>query len=44
MRDQVDRVDTAKLPLCEMIDAPVAGRSGTLATQGRPFLATESPL
>jgi len=44
MRDQVDRVDTAKLPLCEVVDAPVAGRSGTLATQGRPFLASESSL
>ena len=44
MRDQVDRVETAKLPLCEVIEAPIAGRSGTLATQGRPFLASESSL
>jgi len=30
------------LPLHSVLDAPVPGRSGTLATQGQPFLARES--
>jgi undecaprenyl phosphate-alpha-L-ara4FN deformylase len=42
MRDVVDRTDVAKLPLCNVVQAPVAGRSGTLSTQGPEFLAAES--
>jgi peptidoglycan/xylan/chitin deacetylase (PgdA/CDA1 family) len=44
MRDLVDLTDVAHLPLCNVVEAPVAGRSGTLATQGPPFLAGESSL
>jgi peptidoglycan/xylan/chitin deacetylase (PgdA/CDA1 family) len=42
MRDIVERTDVSKLPLCNAVEAPIAGRSGTLAFQGAPFLATES--
>jgi undecaprenyl phosphate-alpha-L-ara4FN deformylase len=42
MRDVVDRTDVAKLPLCNVVEAPVAGRSGMLSTQGPEFLAAES--
>jgi peptidoglycan/xylan/chitin deacetylase (PgdA/CDA1 family) len=41
MRDLVEATDARTLPLHEVDDAPVAGRSGTLACQGRPFLAEE---
>jgi peptidoglycan/xylan/chitin deacetylase (PgdA/CDA1 family) len=39
MRELVDRTDVAKLPLHRVVDAPVAGRSGVLASQGEAFLA-----
>jgi len=42
LRDVVDRTDLAKLPLCSVVEGAIAGRSGTLATQGPPFLAEES--
>jgi peptidoglycan/xylan/chitin deacetylase (PgdA/CDA1 family) len=38
----VDITDIAKLPLHSVAEAPVGGRSGTLATQGPAFLAEES--
>jgi peptidoglycan/xylan/chitin deacetylase (PgdA/CDA1 family) len=40
MRDLVSQELPAKLPLHSVIEAPVAGRSGTLAAQGPAFLAT----
>jgi peptidoglycan/xylan/chitin deacetylase (PgdA/CDA1 family) len=43
MKDLVDATDARALPLHEVVDAPVAGRSGTLACQGPAFLAEESP-
>jgi peptidoglycan/xylan/chitin deacetylase (PgdA/CDA1 family) len=42
MRDLVDATDLRALPLHDVVDAPVAGRSGTLACQGPVFLAEES--
>ncbi len=42
MRDLVAGVDLAALPLHSVVDAPVSGRSGTLACQGPVFLADES--
>jgi peptidoglycan/xylan/chitin deacetylase (PgdA/CDA1 family) len=38
MRKLVDATDTAKLPLHSVVEAPVAGRSGTLSLQGPEFL------
>jgi undecaprenyl phosphate-alpha-L-ara4FN deformylase len=42
LRDLVDSVGAIALPLHTVLDAPVAGRSGTLATQGPAFLAESS--
>ena len=42
MRELLDGARVADLPLHSVIDAPVPGRSGTLATQGPAFLAKES--
>ena len=42
MRDQARDVTADLLPLHTVVDASVAGRSGTLATQGPEFLAEES--
>ena len=42
MRDQAQDVTADLLPLHTVVEAPVAGRSGTLATQGPEFLAEES--
>jgi undecaprenyl phosphate-alpha-L-ara4FN deformylase len=42
MRDLVDGTDHSRLPLHSVVDAPVPGRSGTLATQGPAFLPGES--
>jgi peptidoglycan/xylan/chitin deacetylase (PgdA/CDA1 family) len=44
LREQVERVEFAKLPLYAVLEAPLAGRSGTLAVQGPAFLAAESSL
>jgi peptidoglycan/xylan/chitin deacetylase (PgdA/CDA1 family) len=42
-RDQFEAVDSlTALPLHSAIDAPVAGRSGTLSSQGPVFLGTET--
>jgi hypothetical protein len=41
MRDLVDCTDRALLPLHTVVDAPVPGRAGTLATQGPAFLPGE---
>jgi undecaprenyl phosphate-alpha-L-ara4FN deformylase len=38
MREVVERTEVAKLPLHSVIDAPVPGRSGALASQGPEFL------
>ena len=38
MRTLVDATDTAKLPLCSVMDEAVAGRSGVLSVQGAEFL------
>jgi peptidoglycan/xylan/chitin deacetylase (PgdA/CDA1 family) len=38
MRDLVDAQPTSSLPLHTVVDAPVPGRSGTLASQGPEFL------
>ena len=38
MRDLVAKSDPAKLPLHSVLDGPVAGRSGLLASQGPEFL------
>ena len=43
MRELVSGVDLATLPLHNVVDVAVAGRSGTLACQGPAFLAEESP-
>jgi undecaprenyl phosphate-alpha-L-ara4FN deformylase len=42
MRDLVAATDPGKLPLHSVVDAPIPGRSGTLATQGHAFLADDS--
>jgi peptidoglycan/xylan/chitin deacetylase (PgdA/CDA1 family) len=42
MRDLVAASEGTALPLHTVVDAPVAGRSGTLACQGPAFLAEES--
>ena len=42
MRELVDVTDISKLPLHSVVEQPVGGRSGTLATQGAAFLAEES--
>jgi undecaprenyl phosphate-alpha-L-ara4FN deformylase len=42
MRDLVNGHGTESLPLHVVRDSPVPGRSGTLATQGPAFLASES--
>jgi undecaprenyl phosphate-alpha-L-ara4FN deformylase len=42
MRDVVAGTEPAKLPLHSVVDAPRAGRSGTLASQGPVFLDPES--
>jgi peptidoglycan/xylan/chitin deacetylase (PgdA/CDA1 family) len=39
MRDICQSLDPRRLPRCNVALAPVAGRSGTLAVQGKPFLA-----
>ena len=44
MRDIVERTEVAKLPLCNVVEGSIPGRSGTLAMQGPLFLATESSL
>jgi peptidoglycan/xylan/chitin deacetylase (PgdA/CDA1 family) len=41
MRDMVSAADPAKLPMHSVVDAPVPGRSGTLASQGPAFLPQE---
>jgi undecaprenyl phosphate-alpha-L-ara4FN deformylase len=43
MRELVEATEVAKLPMHSVIDSGVAGRSGTLATQGPAFLAGEAP-
>jgi peptidoglycan/xylan/chitin deacetylase (PgdA/CDA1 family) len=42
MRDLVAQAPHSSLPLHSVLDAPIAGRSGTLAVQGPAFLAKES--
>ena len=42
MRELVAGAEPANLPLHSVIDAPLPGRSGTLASQGPAFLARES--
>ena len=42
MREMVNGVEPAKLPLHSVVDAPRQGRSGTLASQGPAFLPEES--
>ncbi|MGZ5034207.1 MAG: polysaccharide deacetylase family protein [Usitatibacter sp.] len=42
MRDLVAQTPHSSLPLHSVVDAPVPGRSGTLASQGPAFLAEES--
>jgi peptidoglycan/xylan/chitin deacetylase (PgdA/CDA1 family) len=42
VRDLVDATATESLPLHSVLDGSVAGRSGTLAVQGPPFLAEGS--
>lgn len=42
MRDVVAATQVSALPLHSVIDAPVPGRSGTLACQGPAFLAEEA--
>jgi peptidoglycan/xylan/chitin deacetylase (PgdA/CDA1 family) len=42
MREQLAGLKPAELPLHTVVDAPVPGRSGTLACQGPAFLAEES--
>jgi peptidoglycan/xylan/chitin deacetylase (PgdA/CDA1 family) len=44
MRDLVETTEVSKLPMHEVTTGPVPGRSGTLALQGPPFLATDSSL
>jgi peptidoglycan/xylan/chitin deacetylase (PgdA/CDA1 family) len=43
MRELVNGIEAAKLPMHSIIDAPVPGRSGTLAHQGAAFLPQETP-
>ncbi len=43
MRDLMEELRADALPLHNVVDAPVPGRSGTLACQGPPFLSEESP-
>jgi undecaprenyl phosphate-alpha-L-ara4FN deformylase len=38
MKTIVEATQTAKLPLCSVLDEPIAGRSGTLSMQGAEFL------
>jgi peptidoglycan/xylan/chitin deacetylase (PgdA/CDA1 family) len=33
--DVAEQLDAATLPACHVVDAPIAGRAGTVATQGR---------
>ena len=40
MRDLAAGIELDKLPLHQVLEEPIAGRSGTLATQGPAFLAT----
>jgi peptidoglycan/xylan/chitin deacetylase (PgdA/CDA1 family) len=40
MRELVEGTEVDKLPLCNVVEAPIPGRSGTLAMQGPPFLAS----
>ena len=42
MREQLAGLKPGELPLHTVVDAPVPGRSGTLACQGPAFLAEES--
>jgi peptidoglycan/xylan/chitin deacetylase (PgdA/CDA1 family) len=42
LREMVNGVEPAKLPLHSVVDAPRQGRSGTLASQGPAFLPEES--
>ena len=42
MRDLVAGTQAATLPLHYIVDAPRKGRSGTLASQGPPFLTDEA--
>jgi peptidoglycan/xylan/chitin deacetylase (PgdA/CDA1 family) len=42
LRDLVAATPPETLPLHSVVDAPLPGRSGTLATQGPPFLAAPS--
>jgi undecaprenyl phosphate-alpha-L-ara4FN deformylase len=42
MKNLVSDTNISKLPLHTAVEAPVAGRSGTLASQGPAFLAEES--
>lgn len=42
LRDVVADTEFSRLPLHTVVDAPVTGRSGTLASQGPAFLAGES--
>ena len=42
LRDLVAACEPGKLPLHSVVDAPVPGRSGTLATQGPAFLTDDS--
>ncbi len=42
MREQLAQLKPDALPLHTVVDAPVPGRSGTLASQGPVFLAEES--
>ena len=42
LRDLASTTDARTLPLHEVVDVPVPGRSGTLASQGPVFLADES--
>lgn len=44
MRELVADSASASLPLHSVVDAPLPGRSGTLASQGPAFLATETAL
>ncbi|HET7548627.1 MAG TPA: polysaccharide deacetylase family protein [Usitatibacter sp.] len=42
MRELVDATEPSALPLHTVLDAPVAGRSGTLSCQGPVFLAEQA--
>jgi peptidoglycan/xylan/chitin deacetylase (PgdA/CDA1 family) len=43
MRELAAGVHPSTLPLFTVLDAPIPGRSGTLATQGTEFLSKSSP-